>query len=200
MVDGALAAYASVALLCAAAIVVGQAILSLCGRVGFTWLSGPVGLAAMLVCSGIAIKLPGHGTAVAIVLLALVAAAIVVLVLRADAGGFVESLATGAWAALAALLIASIPFVVNGRVGILGVGLVNDDMAYHLLIADWLSTRVGDMPVLIHQAAEFEQPTLFQRLKAAQAKILHVVQILDHVVVLLLGLVVLLLQDRGRTA
>ena len=56
------------------------------------------------------------------------------------------------------------------------------------------------LPVLIHQAAEFEQPTLFQRLKAAQAKILHVVQILDHVVVLLLGLVVLLLQDRGRTA
>ena len=24
-------------------------------------------------------------------------------------------------------------------------------MAYHLLIADWLNTRVGDMPVLIHQ-------------------------------------------------
>src|SRR5205823_14096713 len=144
-------AYECVGLLCAAGLVVGQAILSLCGRVGFTWLSGPVGLAAMLVCSGIAVKLPGHGTAVAIVLLALVAAAIVVLVLRADAGGFIESLATGAWAALAGLLIASIPFVVNGRVGILGVGLVNDDMAYHLLIADWLSTHVGDMPVLIHQ-------------------------------------------------
>ena len=39
--------------------------------------------------------------------------------------------------------IASIPFIVNGRVGILGVGLVNDDMATHLLIADWLNTRVG---------------------------------------------------------
>ena len=37
-----------------------------------------------------------------------------------------------------ALLAASIPFIVNERVGILGVGLVNDDMAYHLLIADWL--------------------------------------------------------------
>ena len=31
------------------------------------------------------------------------------------------------------------------------MGLVNDDMAYHLLIADWLNTRLGDMPVLIHQ-------------------------------------------------
>ena len=50
-----------------------------------------------------------------------------------------------------ALLIASIPFIVNGRVGILGVGLVNDDMASHLLIADWLNTRVGDMPGLDRQ-------------------------------------------------
>src|SRR3954469_11841582 len=43
------------------------------------------------------------------------------------------------------------PLIANGRVGILGVGLVNDDMASHLSIADWLNTRVGDMPVLIHQ-------------------------------------------------
>ena len=30
------------------------------------------------------------------------------------------------------------------------MGLVNDDMASHLLIADWLNTRVGDMPGLLH--------------------------------------------------
>ena len=41
--------------------------------------------------------------------------------------------------------------MVNGHVGILGVGLVNDDMANHLLIADWLNTHVGEMPALIHQ-------------------------------------------------
>ena len=51
-----------------------------------------------------------------------------------------------------ALLVASIPFIANGRVGILGVGLVNDDMASHLLIADWLERRgSAPMPVLIHQ-------------------------------------------------
>ncbi len=33
--------------------------------------------------------------------------------------------------------------------GILGVGLVNDDMASHLLIADWLNTHLGEMPGLI---------------------------------------------------
>jgi hypothetical protein len=146
-----LAAYGSLALLCAAAVVVGQAILSLCGRREFTWLSGPVGLAAIVVASGIAIKLPGHATAAAIALGAVLVAAAALLALRGGAVGFGEALRVGLPAALLSLLIASIPFIVNGRVGILGVGLVNDDMAYHLLIADWLSTRTGDMPVLIHQ-------------------------------------------------
>ena len=54
-------------------------------------------------------------------------------------------------AAVIAVAAASIPFVVNGHVGILGVALVNDDMASHLLIADWLNTHVGEMPALIHQ-------------------------------------------------
>jgi hypothetical protein len=146
-------AYASVALVCAGSLVVGQAILLLCGRRELTWLSGPVGLAALLVVSGLAIKLPGHGTAVAIVAGVLVAGCAAALLLarprlaRPGSHGLALALATGALA----LLAASIPFIANERVGILGVGLVNDDMAYHLLIADWLNTRLGDMPVLIHQ-------------------------------------------------
>ncbi len=57
----ALAAYASLAVICAASLVVGQAILALCGEPrARAWLAGPVGLAAILVVSGIAIKLPGH--------------------------------------------------------------------------------------------------------------------------------------------
>jgi hypothetical protein len=50
-----------------------------------------------------------------------------------------------------ALLVASLPFIAAGRMGILGVGLVNDDMAYHLLIADWIGSHAGHMPVLVHQ-------------------------------------------------
>ena len=146
-------AYASVALVCAGSLVVGQAILFLCGRRDRTWLSGPVGLAALLVASGLAIKLPGHGTAVAVTVGVMLAAAAVLLVVRRGSmGGAPRGLAIGAVVAGAlALLVASIPFIANQRIGILGVGLVNDDMAYHLLIADWLNTRVGDMPVLIHQ-------------------------------------------------
>jgi hypothetical protein len=44
-----LGAYASAAVICAASLAVGQAILSLSRRRGFTWLSGPLGLAALLV-------------------------------------------------------------------------------------------------------------------------------------------------------
>ncbi len=148
-----LGAYASVALVCAGSLLVGQAILFLCGRRDLTWLSGPVGLAALLVASGLAIKLPGHGTAVAVTVAAMLAVAAAVLVVRrgsmdATPGGAITAAAI---AGALALVVASIPFIANERIGVLGVGLVNDDMAYHLLIADWLNTRVGDMPVLIHE-------------------------------------------------
>jgi hypothetical protein len=173
-VDAALAAYASLAVICAASLAVGQAILSLGGRRELTWLAGPVGLAAILVASGIAIMLPGHATAVAITLAALCLIAISIVlwtappdrprrtlsihashrpripaadVRRIRPGAPVTALA----AAVIAVAAASIPFAVNGRVGILGVGLINDDMANHLLIADWLNARVGEMPALIHQ-------------------------------------------------
>ncbi len=185
-----LGAYASVAVLCAASLVVGQAVLSLCGYKERTWLSGPVGLATLLIAGGIAIKLLGHGTTVAITLAALLLFSLAAVVLRGRVSGAgpedIRSISEtapaprgavrrrantpartvrcmdakrppGAHPALAlmaaglALLIASIPFIASGRVGILGVGLVNDDMASHLLIADWLNTRVGQMPALVHQ-------------------------------------------------
>jgi hypothetical protein len=135
--------------LIAASVAAGQAILSLCGRREFSWLAGPVGLAAILVVGGIAIKLPGHGTAVAIALATLFVLSLASLVLRRRGPGAAHP-ALALLAAAFTLLVASIPFIVTGRVGILGVGLVNDDMASHLLIADWLNTRVGQMPGLIH--------------------------------------------------
>jgi hypothetical protein len=167
----ALATYASLAVVCAGSLLIGQAIRSLCGQRDLSWLAGPIGLAAILVASGIAIKLPGHGTAVAITLAVLSFLSLAVLAWRGRGGdpGNVRSMdartvrsrdakrSPGAHPVLAvasaslAIVAASIPFIANGHVGILGVGLVNDDMANHLLIADWLNTHVGEMPALIHQ-------------------------------------------------
>lgn len=54
-------------------------------------------------------------------------------------------------AAFLAALFAALPFIAAGFVGILGVGLVNDDMASHLLIADWIDERFRPEPVFIDQ-------------------------------------------------
>jgi len=158
-------AYASAALICAASVAVGHAILLLAGRREFTWLCAPIGLAALVAVSGIAIKLPGHQTAAEIALVVLtfgaVAATFVTSRPPAEGGGRDRRApagsisATRGWAAVGAgvvaLVLASIPFIASGRVGILGVGLVNDDMAYHLLMADWIGSHAGQMPTLIGQ-------------------------------------------------
>jgi len=145
-----IAAIASAALLVAASLAVGQAVLSLCGRRGWTWISGPVGLALLFAAAGLVAAWGGRGVAVAIVSGGLVAAAVVVLVRRRPGPG------TGICppaliAAGLASLFASIPFIAAGNVGILGVGLVNDDMASHLLLADWISERFRPEPVLVDQ-------------------------------------------------
>ncbi len=144
-------AYATVAVVCAASVAVGQAVLSACGRREFTWLSAPAGLAALLVLSGIAIKLPGHATAVAVAIPVVAGLALVWLWVSGGAVGFGRAAAIAVAPALVAVLGASLPFIASGRVGILGVGLVNDDMASHLVIADWIGSHAGPVPKLVEQ-------------------------------------------------
>ncbi len=143
-----LAAIASAALIVAGSLAVGQALLGLCGRREWTWLSGPVGLALLLVAAGAAAGLGARGTALALVLVVLVVAGIATIALRGVEGGVPgPAVAAGTLAAL----FAAVPFIAAGSVGILGVGLVNDDMASHLLLADWISERFRPEPVLIDQ-------------------------------------------------
>ncbi len=52
-------------------------------------------------------------------------------------------------AVLGAVLVVAIPFATNGRIGILGQGLINDDMASHLLFTEWVDTREGPTPDLV---------------------------------------------------
>ena len=50
-----------------------------------------------------------------------------------------------------AALFAALPFIAANNIGILGVGLVNDDMASHLLLADWIREGFRPEPVLVDQ-------------------------------------------------
>ena len=129
-------------------LVIGQALFAVCGRREWTLLAGPVGLAVALVVAGAVAGLGGRGAAVAIALGALLVVGLVVVRVRVAAATF-DPYALGA--ALLAILAASIPFIASGHVGILGVGLVNDDMASHLLLADWIDERFRPEPVLIDQ-------------------------------------------------
>ena len=150
-----LAAVASAALIVGGSLASGQAILALCGRRS-TLLAGPIGFAVLLTAAGIVAGWGGRGTAIAITLIVIAAAAAVVLATvgsaprgrRPQRG---SRLFAPAAAALLAVLAAAVPFIAAGHMGILGVGLVNDDMANHLLLSDWISERFRPEPVLIDQ-------------------------------------------------
>src|SRR3954447_14415621 len=146
---------ATTALLCAGSLAVGAAIASLCGwgvtprrpnGGGWSWLSGVTGLAAMLVVAGVTARLPGHADTAAAALVAVTVAALAYLGLsgvgwRGPAAGLIP-------AALAAVG-AALPFIVNNHVGVLGAGLVNDDMSSHLLVADWIQNQTEPIPKLV---------------------------------------------------
>ena len=69
--------------------------------------------------------------------------------LRGRVGGRREAAAVGIPVVVITVLAASLPFAIAGFVGILGVGLVNDDMASHLIIADYVSDYSGVVPSFI---------------------------------------------------
>jgi hypothetical protein len=135
--------YASAALICAASLLVGRAILSLAGRRSWSWLEPGVGLAAVLAVTGLLARAPGHGTSVTVGLLALlIVAALLTRWLPYEAPA---ALRVGLPVAIVLLVVLSIPFAVSGRWGLLGVGF-NNDLGLHLAWAEWLRSGFGPAP------------------------------------------------------
>ncbi|HET8975731.1 MAG TPA: hypothetical protein VFN15_03795 [Solirubrobacterales bacterium] len=137
------------ALIAAASLLAGAALMVLAGRPRHSAAGPAAGISALLVICGIAVKLPGHGVSAAVASgVALVAAVVVLARSRAPMG----PVRIGALVAvIAAALVVAIPFASSGRVGILGQGLINDDMASHLLFAEWVDAREGPTPDLIEE-------------------------------------------------
>jgi len=126
-----LGTYASAAFVCVGALLLGQAVLRLCGATRWSWLSAPVGLAALILAAIPSLHLPGRATSVAVVLAALILASAIWL-LRAAAH---RPPAIGLLAIVPVVLLSAIPFASAGHAGTLGWSF-NNDMAAHLLLSD----------------------------------------------------------------
>ncbi len=142
--------YASAALICAASLLVGRAILGLAGGDGSrSWLGPAAGFGAVLSVTGLLARAPGHASAATAGLLALVVAAGLILwwlrpgATRAPGEG--SMLREGLPVALVVAVVLSIPFAVSGRWGLLGVGF-NNDLGLHLAWAEWLRSGLGPAP------------------------------------------------------
>ncbi len=127
--------YAAALAVVVASLAIGQAVIALCGRRTWSWTAAPVGLAILCaVCWG-TVRLPGHGSISAVVVLLLVAVSLAYLQGR---GVWREPLTQGWPVFVLAALGASLPFIVEGHFGILGTSF-NPDMSQHLLAADQLA-------------------------------------------------------------
>jgi hypothetical protein len=137
-----LATYGAAVLIIVASLLVGRAFLTVLGRRETWWLETSVGLAILIVVCSVLTRVPGHGTTSVIGCAILVLAAIAYTRFSfADR----ESFLIATPVVLLTLLFASLPFIASGHVGIPGVG-VNNDMASHLVWADWLRDPIGPTP------------------------------------------------------
>jgi hypothetical protein len=141
-----LAIYAASAVILAASLLLGRAVLDLLGWPRPAWLAGATGFAALVVVAPFAIRLPGRALTAAILIGILCALAALWLLRRPrPAGGGLDWPPAIAVVAIA-LALATLPFVVNERIGVLGEGIYTNDHAAQLYWADWLRDGFGAEP------------------------------------------------------
>jgi hypothetical protein len=136
--------YLSAGIILLASLLVGRAVLLALGRHRASFLEGPVGLAILILICTVAIRLPGDAaTSLAACAIVVVASLGFLIVRREAILGPAFGLALPV--ALLAGLLASLPFIASGHLGIPGVGL-NNDMAMHLVDTDYLLDPNGPQP------------------------------------------------------
>ncbi|CAN5140772.1 hypothetical protein BH20ACT16_BH20ACT16_00630 [soil metagenome] len=127
------------AFMLAACLLVGEAVCRLAGLRRWSWLSGATGICVLLVIGGAGPSLPGHAgtTFVLIAALTLAAGAWIAWSDRHTAALLARRALDPALLALVVLAATLIPFVANGRVGLLGPSF-NNDSRLHMWAAEYL--------------------------------------------------------------
>jgi hypothetical protein len=134
--------YISAALICAASLLVGRAVFVWLGEGRWTWLEPAVGLAALMTIGGVVGRIPETDITAPILMGGLVIASAFALRRRYDLH---DTVVPAAIAVVVALLVFTIPFVVSGRWGLLGVGF-NNDLGLHLAWSEHLRSGNGPEP------------------------------------------------------
>ncbi|MGH2987048.1 MAG: hypothetical protein ACRDLO_10225 [Solirubrobacterales bacterium] len=162
--------YASTALILAASLLIGRAILGLLGthttnshasggavrrRPGtLAWLAGATGFAALVVVAPFLVRLPGRATAAAVIVGVLCVLAAVSIARESRRRPFAHEWLLGVAAVAIVLCLATLPFLFNDRVGVLGEGMYTNDHAAQLYWSDWLARGLGPEP----SAVQFGYP------------------------------------------
>ncbi|MEA2243658.1 MAG: hypothetical protein QOD24_3214, partial [Solirubrobacteraceae bacterium] len=123
----------------AACILIGEVVCRLAGWRPWSWLSGAVGIAVLLVIGAAGAILPGHATTSFALIAALVVASVAWIAWsdRRRVRALVRQAIEPALLAGFVLAVTLIPFLANGRIGMLGPS-VNNDMRYHVWAAEYL--------------------------------------------------------------
>jgi len=138
-----LATWAIALIVIAASVALGRAITRACGRDRWTGVEPAVGYAAIMTVEGLLARIPGNREALIAGLVLL--AAFTVWTLRRPRREDLPDSPLVWVAALVAVALCTIPFVVSGRWGLLGMGY-NNDLGLHLAWAEWLRSGFGTEP------------------------------------------------------
>src|SRR5918994_3743319 len=142
-----LAIWAAAAIVVAASLIAGRALLVAFGWREWTWLSGAVGLAVLVVLAQPLTRPPGRGVTAAIALGVLLVACLALLRGRWQGPPPAREVArVGLPVAVVVLLVASLPSLFSERTGVLGEGIYTNDQAAQLYWTEWLSEGLGPEP------------------------------------------------------
>lgn len=137
------------AFILAVSLLLGQAALRLLRWPDASWLAGPTGLALLIVAIPFLLRLPGRALTAAVVVALVACASALLLFVRRDRGASPVGLAVPLAVVAITLALATLPFLFNERVGVLGEGIYTNDHAAQLYWAAWLQTGFGPEPAAV---------------------------------------------------
>ncbi|UJA21001.1 hypothetical protein HJD18_12800 [Thermoleophilia bacterium SCSIO 60948] len=128
----------------------------------------PIGFAALIAFSALAIRLPGRAVTLLVLIAILALAGLLIARARGFGVGRVRGeIGVAITAVVLLLLIGAAPFAIDGHLGVLGEGVYTNDHAAQLYWTDWLQNGFGPEP----SAVSFGYPTGPQSLTAALAEL-----------------------------